>query len=376
MAAASGKVGTARQATKGPALSEVTNRTRTSTSSSTGSVAGVKDGLEKSKSVHAASATVKPKSSRVLSSQSDAALARSRGLDGPKEAAVRMNAAMQVDNEDRATSSRSQRAQPSASSTAPPAKRRLVVRSKAAPAQQPTMDLDEAGAADETVRPVDADGEEMHDSELEDLAAVEIPSETDEYDQLAHNYSDNHTARPARSRQASAAASGSSFQTSADGSSTVTSSVPSTANTTPWLDSGEQFGTLPSDEFGLTEAEEDALLAQKLDPECLLRLTPDLERAAQDKKAHIISRYIEEVLKPEQEKTRQQRFDMLRTGEITERQVADEEELELMGLDPDEVRDTTMVAEYAEDIFGYMARCERNTMPNPNYMDFQSEIQW
>ncbi len=47
-----------------------------------------------------------------------------------------------------------------------------------------------------------------------------------------------------------------------------------------------------------------------------------------------------------------------------------------MGLDPDEVRDTSMVAEYSTEIFNYMARCERETMANPNYMDFQREIHW
>lgn len=38
--------------------------------------------------------------------------------------------------------------------------------------------------------------------------------------------------------------------------------------------------------------------------------------------------------------------------------------------------DTTMVAEYADDIFEYMEKLELTTMPNPRYMDFQTEIEW
>lgn len=38
--------------------------------------------------------------------------------------------------------------------------------------------------------------------------------------------------------------------------------------------------------------------------------------------------------------------------------------------------DTTMVAEYADDIFRHMEELEVSTMPNPRYMDFQTEIEW
>lgn len=38
--------------------------------------------------------------------------------------------------------------------------------------------------------------------------------------------------------------------------------------------------------------------------------------------------------------------------------------------------DTTMVAEYAPEIFSYMCEQEIETMANPNYMEFQSEIEW
>lgn len=38
--------------------------------------------------------------------------------------------------------------------------------------------------------------------------------------------------------------------------------------------------------------------------------------------------------------------------------------------------DTTMVAEYQEEIFEYMSRLELATMPNPSYMDHQDELDW
>lgn len=38
--------------------------------------------------------------------------------------------------------------------------------------------------------------------------------------------------------------------------------------------------------------------------------------------------------------------------------------------------DTTMVAEYADEIFAHMEEMELATMPNPRYMDFQTEVEW
>ncbi|KAK2460884.1 hypothetical protein APHAL10511_007354 [Amanita phalloides] len=38
--------------------------------------------------------------------------------------------------------------------------------------------------------------------------------------------------------------------------------------------------------------------------------------------------------------------------------------------------DTSMVSEYSDDIFEYMAKLEESVMPNPNYMAGQSEINW
>ncbi|KAK3070226.1 B-type cyclin [Teratosphaeriaceae sp. CCFEE 6253] len=42
----------------------------------------------------------------------------------------------------------------------------------------------------------------------------------------------------------------------------------------------------------------------------------------------------------------------------------------------DEQWDTSMVAEYSDDIFGYMRELETRMAPNPRYMDQQTEIQW
>lgn len=38
--------------------------------------------------------------------------------------------------------------------------------------------------------------------------------------------------------------------------------------------------------------------------------------------------------------------------------------------------DTTMVAEYADDIFAHMEQLEVATLPHARYMDFQTEIEW
>ncbi|KAF8656848.1 hypothetical protein AX16_002395 [Volvariella volvacea WC 439] len=40
------------------------------------------------------------------------------------------------------------------------------------------------------------------------------------------------------------------------------------------------------------------------------------------------------------------------------------------------VQDTTMVSEYADEIFEYMCELEEDMMPNPEYMDNQNEITW
>ncbi|GAA5956728.1 hypothetical protein JCM8115_000661 [Rhodotorula mucilaginosa] len=39
-------------------------------------------------------------------------------------------------------------------------------------------------------------------------------------------------------------------------------------------------------------------------------------------------------------------------------------------------QDISMVAEYSDDVFKYMGELEESSMPNPRYMDHQSEIEW
>ncbi|KAF9236594.1 cyclin-like protein, partial [Melanogaster broomeanus] len=41
-----------------------------------------------------------------------------------------------------------------------------------------------------------------------------------------------------------------------------------------------------------------------------------------------------------------------------------------------DVFDTTMVSEYSDEIFNYMAELEEDIMPNPDYMTGQNEVMW
>ena len=141
-----------------------------------------------------------------------------------------------------------------------------------------------------------------------------------------------------------------------------------------WLES-ERLGAGARPE-SVTSAEDGDLLDFNIDPEGLVSLHPELEEAARRKVALIKSRYQEEVIQPRAVRAQAQRAEAVAAGQLSADLAAHEDELIIMGLDPDEVRDTSMVAEYSNEIFSYMARCERETMANPNYMDFQSEIHW
>ncbi|CDS01193.1 hypothetical protein [Sporisorium scitamineum] len=141
-----------------------------------------------------------------------------------------------------------------------------------------------------------------------------------------------------------------------------------------WLDSERlDAGTRPE---SVTSAEDGDMLDFNIDPEGLVSLHPELEEAARRKVALIKSRYQEEVIAPRAVRAQAQRAEAVAAGQLSADLAAHEDELIVMGLDPEEVRDTSMVAEYSNEIFSYMARCERETMANPNYMDFQSEIHW
>jgi len=146
------------------------------------------------------------------------------------------------------------------------------------------------------------------------------------------------------------------------------------ADQASWLES-ERLGAKARPE-SVTSAEDGDLLDFNIDPEGLVSLHPELEEAAKRKVALIKSRYQEEIIEPRAERARAQKAEDVAAGRISADLAAHEDELIMMGLDPEEVRDTSMVAEYATEIFTYMAKCERETMANPNYMDFQSEIHW
>lgn len=146
------------------------------------------------------------------------------------------------------------------------------------------------------------------------------------------------------------------------------------ADQASWLES-ERLGAKARPE-SVTSAEDGDMLDFNIDPEGLVSLHPELEEAAKRKVALIKSRYQEEIIEPRAERARAQKAEDVAAGRISADLAAHEDELIMMGLDPEEVRDTSMVAEYATEIFTYMAKCERETMANPNYMDFQSEIHW
>lgn len=154
---------------------------------------------------------------------------------------------------------------------------------------------------------------------------------------------------------------------------------PSDAKAAGLMSSDEELCGADQDEADETEMSDDddeSVLLNDLDPECLVSLPPELEELARNKAAHICARFEEGQLRPAAERQGLERQAALQRGEITPEVAAHDDELQLMGLDPDEVRDTSMVAEYAEEIFQYMSKCESRTMANPNYMDFQGEIRW
>lgn len=49
---------------------------------------------------------------------------------------------------------------------------------------------------------------------------------------------------------------------------------------------------------------------------------------------------------------------------------------EVVDLDVEDLYDPLMVAEYAVEIFDYLRELELTTMPNPEYMDHQEELEW
>ncbi|KAF2667720.1 A/B/D/E cyclin [Microthyrium microscopicum] len=52
------------------------------------------------------------------------------------------------------------------------------------------------------------------------------------------------------------------------------------------------------------------------------------------------------------------------------------EEDEIADLDAEDLDDPLMVAEYVNEIFDYLKELELQTMPNPNYMENQDDLEW
>jgi hypothetical protein len=62
-----------------------------------------------------------------------------------------------------------------------------------------------------------------------------------------------------------------------------------------------------------------------------------------------------------------------------EEMISAEQEMQLVRSrfhDEIDMFDTTMVEEYADDIFKHMEELELTAMPNPRYMESQTEIEW
>ncbi|PGH01727.1 G2/mitotic-specific cyclin-B [Blastomyces parvus] len=56
--------------------------------------------------------------------------------------------------------------------------------------------------------------------------------------------------------------------------------------------------------------------------------------------------------------------------------VLEEEEEEVLDLDTEDLYDPLMAAEYVVEIFDYLKEIEPKTMPNPDYIDHQEELEW
>jgi len=130
-------------------------------------------------------------------------------------------------------------------------------------------------------------------------------------------------------------------------------------------------GSAASDSARSGYTDELDALELDVDPAGVVTLPLEEELLAQQRADEICERYHANVLQPQMLAAAAERRDGRDAAHA-----AFDEEMARLGLDPEEVRDTSMVAEYANDIFAYMAQCERESMANPHYMDFQDEIQW
>jgi len=139
----------------------------------------------------------------------------------------------------------------------------------------------------------------------------------------------------------------------------------------PDVDTALSSPSVPSDESDLL-----ADIELDLDPAGLVTVSLAEELAEQRRVADVCERFEATVLAPQALAAQAERRELVRHGQMDPEAAAHDDVMMRLGLDTEEARDISMVAEYAQDIFAYMACCERESMANPNYMDFQDEIQW
>lgn len=130
---------------------------------------------------------------------------------------------------------------------------------------------------------------------------------------------------------------------------------------------------------GSGQSEDSELLAElemDLDPAGIVTLTLEHDIVEQRRVLDMCDRFEMQVLVPQALAAQTERRDLVRHGQLSASAAAHDDEMMRLGLDTEEARDISMVAEYAQDIFDYMACMERESMANPSYMDFQDEVQW
>jgi len=137
------------------------------------------------------------------------------------------------------------------------------------------------------------------------------------------------------------------------------------------LSSSESIESVHSDNSEVLEA-----IELDLDPNGLVTLTLEEELVEKRRVAEICERYELTVLVPQALAAKSERDELVRCEQMDPAAAAHDDEMMRLGLDTEEARDASMVAEYTNDIFEYMGLCERDSMANPNYMHFQDEIQW
>lgn len=123
------------------------------------------------------------------------------------------------------------------------------------------------------------------------------------------------------------------------------------------------------------EADMDIEVAEILDPEADPELSIINEKEVED----MVDIQQMEVIDIVQEGAAQTRSPRIWPDVDTERAMRHYKEIsEIQQTFEDEVDvyDTTMVSEYADEIFKYMSDLEDDVMPNPDYMEAQNEITW